>query len=371
MARSILEEAVEDVQSLKRAAEENAKNLLVEAMSPRIKDFIQSHLGQEGVEGGVPGPDGAPAGNNDTAYTPVDAGEDTPTPAGDDDVYEIEDDETDDQDQDEDEDDTDVEFEDDDEGDDEEVEFEDDEDEDDEDQLPQKPKRKAPPVEEGSDDDSDDADDDEDEDDMDETLEITSEDLKKAFISSIQSGLKNEDSTQGRFHDPQDPNDSEFGLVHKVPGETMWADGGKVLKKSKHAKMMTKEQHEKVVQKLHRQLAQYHEAFKYLKKNLNEMNLFNAKLIYTTRLLQNNLSNKQKLQVVEKLDKARSKREVEFMYNTLSESFKIAGVLGEGRAKVKGPKASRVMKPGSTLNEGKTRESTQSNRWAELAGLTD
>jgi len=358
MGKSILEEAVEDVAQLKRAAEENAKNLLVEAMSPRIKDFIQSHLGQEGVE--APGSDGgAPAGQNDTAHTSFDAGEDS---ASDDDVYEIEDDEQGDEDEDE------LEFDTDEDEDDEDSDADEDEDEDDEDE--ESPARKHKVHEASDSEDDDDSEDDEDKDDMDETLEITSEDLKKAFLSTIQNGLK-EDPSQGKFGDAQDPNDGEYGLVHKVPGEVMWADGAKVMKKSKNAKMVTKESHDKVVRKLQRQLVQYHEAFKYLKKNLNEMNLFNAKLIYTTKLLQNNLSNKQKLQVVEKLDKARSKREVEFMFNTLSESFKIAGVLGEGRKQVKGPKASRVMKPGSSLNEGKTQGTAVSNRWAELAGLTE
>jgi hypothetical protein len=357
MGKSILEEAVEDVQALKRAAEENAKNLLVEAMSPRIKDFIQSHLGQEGVEAPGGQADGGPSGNSDTAPDSQDQADGS---SEDDEGYETGDDEDEvdfDVDADEDED-EDLE-------DDEESEEEDEEEEDEEEAIT-KPAKSKKGVKEASDD-SDDESDEDDEDSMDEEVEITSEDLKRAFLESIKGK-----SHPGSFSDAQDPNDGEYGLAHKVPGEVMWADGAKVLRKAKKAKMVTKEQHEKVVQKLHRQLAQYQEAFKYLKKNLNEMNLFNAKLIYTTKLLQNNsLSNKQKLNVVETLDNARSKRECEFMYKTLSESFKIAGVLGEGRTKVKGPKASRMMKPGATLNEGKTQESAQSNRWAELAGLTE
>jgi hypothetical protein len=352
MGKSILEEAVEDVQALKRAAEENAKNLLVEAMSPRIKQFIQSHLGQEGAEAVAFDGDAAVAGDNLKApMSHHDEGENDDSPADESDMYEIED-----------EDDTEDELElgpDEDEDEESEEAEGDEEEEEEEEELPPV---KKPKLGEAADSEEDEEEDEE----MEESVEITSEDLKKAFLSSLKSELKT-----GKFGDPQDPNDGEYGLAHKVPGETMWADGGKVVRKSKNAKMVTKEQHNKVVHNLYRQLAQYHEAFKYLKKNLNEMNLFNAKLIYTTKLLQNNLSNKQKLAVVEKLDKARTKREVEFMYNTLSESFKIAGVLGEGQAKVKGPKASRMMQPGSTLTEGRTQESAQSTRWAELAGLTD
>lgn len=336
MGKTILEEAVADVHALRKAAEENAKNLLVEAMSPKIEKFIKSHLG----EADVPNAPQAPApdqGQNDVEKTSQPDQDDQDSQ---DDEYENDDtDDTDD-------DDTDTDDQDDDDG--TEIEVDDDD-----------------VQEEGDDKDEDDDDDDE----MDESVEVTSDDLKKAFSEVLSGGIKKEDISQGKFADPQDPNDGEYGLAHKVEGEVQWADAPRVLKKAKNAKMVTKEQHEKVVRKLYGQLAQYQEAFKYLKKNLNEMNLFNAKLVYTTKLLQNNLSNKQKLTVVEAIDKAGSKQEVELVYSTLSESLKIAGCVNEQRRKSKGPKASRVTKPGSTLTEGKTAKASTTNRWAELAGV--
>jgi len=383
MGKTILEEAVEDVQALRKAAEESAKTMFIESMSPRIEKFIQSHLGQEAVDvpGGVPG-DAAPVGGGEKGEVPS-----HPDMQSDDDGRPYDDE----SDHEEGEEEVELELEPDEsdeleghedheregfESDDEESESSEEDDEDqphqegylkhnqavdpnpdeDDDAGPRKGSKWKKKMKKGMD--------------CDESVELTSEDLQKAFIDVLKSGLK-EDSTMGRFSDPQDPNDGEYGLVHKVPGEVQWADGARVLKKSKNAKMVTKEAHDKVVKQLYRQLALHQEALKYYKKNLNEMNVFNAKLVYTTRLLQNNLSNKQKLNVVEAIDKARTKQQVELVYRTLSESFKIAGVMNESRNKVKGPKASRFTKPGSTLTEAKTQETAQSNRWAELAGLTE
>lgn len=358
MGKTILEEAVDDVQALKRAAEENAKNLLVEAMSPRIRDFVAKQLGQENFDA-ANAVDGQ--GHNDKVQAPPQQQpqNDEAMPENDEGTDEMEDIEIDD-------------IDDDDESVDDEPTSDDDEDEelddfvdDDEDADEEDDEYKNEDKTVGKDKDKDE----EDKDCKDESVEVTAEDLKRAFAEVLQGGLKEDKDSTAKFGDPQDPNDGEYGLAHKVPGEVAWDDAKKVLAKAKNAKSMTKEAYEKTIAKLARQNAQYAEALKYLKKNLNEMNVFNAKLIYTTKLLQNNLSNKQRISVVEAVDKAKSKAEVELVFNTLSESFKIAGVIGESKSNMKGPRASRLAKPTSTLNENKTQESPQATRWAQLAGL--
>ena len=54
MAKTILEEAMEDAKLLKETAIENAKNVLVEAISPQIKEFVDSQLGESPDESLVP-----------------------------------------------------------------------------------------------------------------------------------------------------------------------------------------------------------------------------------------------------------------------------------------------------------------------------
>jgi len=55
---------------------------------------------------------------------------------------------------------------------------------------------------------------------------------------------------------------------------------------------------------------------------LNEVNLLNAKLLFTNKLFRaHGLTNEQKLKVVENFDRATNLREVKLVFATLAESF--------------------------------------------------
>jgi len=65
---------------------------------------------------------------------------------------------------------------------------------------------------------------------------------------------------------------------------------------------------------------------KELKKTINEVNLLNAKLLYTNKLFRSyDLTNEQKHKVVETLDRTGNVREVKLVFSTLAESFKFTG----------------------------------------------
>ena len=60
-----------------------------------------------------------------------------------------------------------------------------------------------------------------------------------------------------------------------------------------------------------------------LQSQLQEVNLLNAKLLYTNKLFRSyELTNEQKMKVVETLDRTGNVREVKLVYSTLAESFK-------------------------------------------------
>ena len=62
---------------------------------------------------------------------------------------------------------------------------------------------------------------------------------------------------------------------------------------------------------------------KSLKKTINEVNLLNAKLLFANKLFRSyNLTNDQKVKVVETLDRTTSVREVKLVFSTLAESMK-------------------------------------------------
>ena len=83
---------------------------------------------------------------------------------------------------------------------------------------------------------------------------------------------------------------------------------------------------EKVDESLQAELNEAMSTVQYLRDQLNEVNLLNAKLLYTNKLFnQFNLDQKQKLKVVETFDLAKSIREVKLSYTILSESYSLGG----------------------------------------------
>jgi len=83
---------------------------------------------------------------------------------------------------------------------------------------------------------------------------------------------------------------------------------------------------EKVTESLQSELNEAMSTVQYLRDQLNEVNLLNAKLLYTNKLFNSfNLDQKQKLKVVETFDLAKSIREVKLSYTILSESYSLGG----------------------------------------------
>jgi len=76
------------------------------------------------------------------------------------------------------------------------------------------------------------------------------------------------------------------------------------------------------VAKLQSELDEHRNVVKYLRTKLNEVNLLNAKLLFTNKLFRSfGLTNDQKMKVVETFDRAHNLREVKLVYSTLAESF--------------------------------------------------
>jgi hypothetical protein len=73
---------------------------------------------------------------------------------------------------------------------------------------------------------------------------------------------------------------------------------------------------------LKKELQEYRNTVQYLRDRINEVNLLNAKLLYTNKLFkQAQLTNEQKLKVIEQFDLTKSVREAKMTYANLSESL--------------------------------------------------
>ena len=115
------------------------------------------------------------------------------------------------------------------------------------------------------------------------------------------------------------------------------------------------------------ELKEYKEAVKYLKDKLHEVNLLNAKLLFTNKLFREfGLDNNQKMKVVENFDRAQTVREIKLVYATLAEGFK-----DNSGVKRKSIKESASAKSGSTKPKKKiiSEETKVANRFKKLAGL--
>lgn len=73
------------------------------------------------------------------------------------------------------------------------------------------------------------------------------------------------------------------------------------------------------------ELNEAYKVIKSLQKTINEVNLLNAKLLFANKLFRaHNMTNEQKVKVIETLDRTNSVREVKLVYSTLAENFKFS-----------------------------------------------
>jgi hypothetical protein len=121
------------------------------------------------------------------------------------------------------------------------------------------------------------------------------------------------------------------------------------------------------VSELKSDLAEHRSVIEELRGKLNEVNLLNAKLLFTNKLFRKyGLNNDQKMKVVEQFDRAANLREVKLVYSTLGESFGSArkNEINESKGSASKPVA-------STKSEKKviTESSELRNRFKKLANL--
>ena len=120
------------------------------------------------------------------------------------------------------------------------------------------------------------------------------------------------------------------------------------------------------VSAMQNELNEYKEAVTFLREKLHEVNILNAKLLYTNRLFKEYvLSNDQKLKIVETFDRAQTTREIKLVYSTLAESFK-NGDIKKGRVQESASQKTGTTKPTKKII---TEESEVANRFKKLAGI--
>ena len=121
------------------------------------------------------------------------------------------------------------------------------------------------------------------------------------------------------------------------------------------------------MEKKEEELEEAYATIRSLKSTINEVNLLNAKLLFSNKLFKShNLTEGQKMKIIETLDRAQSTREVKLVYTTLAES------LSAGASKkqtIKEGIASRPTKSTAPAKEVIVESNEFSSRMKKLAGL--
>ena len=99
------------------------------------------------------------------------------------------------------------------------------------------------------------------------------------------------------------------------------------------------------MEEVKRQLKEAYETITSLRGTINEVNLLNAKLLFANKLFRaHNLTNEQKVKVIETLDRTKSVREVKLVYSTLAENLKFGSSQKVAKKSITEGIASKVVK---------------------------
>ena len=349
----LLKEAIADAKAVRETALQNAKMALEEAFTPHLKSMLSAKLAEEDLEED----EDFQEGMHDDEEEETDEGMYGKPSREDDDDEEGKD-----------------------EGmhDDPRREDDDDEEEVDESEIVEIDGVKYAPIV------SEEEDDEDDEEEVDESEELDLEAVIKELeeeLNESEPGEEEESVQEGAHEDDEEDEkkdesvneeeelDEEEDLEEQSKSSGIGAGDNKVVQPSAaDEEDPGKGKIKESIEKLQGELNEYKEAVSFLRDKLHEVNILNAKLLYTNKLFKEYvLSNDQKLKIVETFDRAQTTREIKLVYSTLAESYKDNG--GERKEVVKESYASK--KSGGTAPKTKiiTEESQVADRFRKLAGL--
>ena len=223
--------------------------------------------------------------------------------------------------------------------------------------------------------------DEDDEDDMDESEELDLEAVIKELEEELEESKEDEEDSVNEEEITEGPDDEEekvdeeIDLNEEDEEDLEEQSSSSGIGKGTGVKQPSASDEEdpgkgkvhESVEAIQSELNEYKEAVVFLKDKLHEVNILNAKLLYTNKLFKEYaLSNDQKLKIVETFDRAQTTREIKLVYSTLAESF-----TGEKNVKKDVVKEFASKKTGGTAPSKKiiSEENQVADRFRKLAGI--
>ena len=115
-----------------------------------------------------------------------------------------------------------------------------------------------------------------------------------------------------------------------------------------------------------KELAEAYRVIKFMQSKLNEVNLLNAKLLFSNKLFRNyELNESQKMKVIENFDRANTLREVKLVYSTICESL----TTKKAKKQIKESYASKPTRSTAPKKEILSEGNALAARWKKLANL--
>ena len=187
-------------------------------------------------------------------------------------------------------------------------------------------------------------------------------------VFEIDENMLRRELTRIRSLNESKTRNAASGMAHAFGGGTVVGEVDKVTMNKFATLKKEVEKKGRENRDLKVKLNEYRSAVETLREQLTDLNLFNAKLLYVNKLLQNrDLSATQRRSIIEALDAASSLREVKLLFTSLTESLdkSKSGNLSESFTRRAVGSSSRT----ATSAGAKSSESLEVDRWARLAGL--
>jgi len=326
--KDLLSEAIADAKAVKETALANAKLALEEAFTPKLQSMISAKLAEDADEEMEEELDSSDLGAGDNAQ-PSDDANDSSDIENDDELMVAEEDELEED----------------------EVEEDDDMEDDMEAELDMDSEEEM-----GADMDDDMEDDDEDELDL------------ESVIAELEAEMEEDEApADENYHEEEMDEEEDMDEEEEIDLDEVI----KTLKEMEEGDYTEEEMDEEEDmdedEDLAGELEEAYNTIASLKNTINEVNLLNAKLLYTNKLFRTfDLNENQKVKVLENFDRTSSVREVKLVFSTLAENLNVAK---KKRTVVKEGYASKATKSSAPKKQIISEGNEMAARWKKLAGL--
>jgi len=326
--KDLLSEAIADAKAVKETALANAKLALEEAFTPKLQSMISAKLAEDADEEMEEELDSSDLGAGDNAQ-PSDDANDSSDIENDDELIVAEEDELEED----------------------EVEEDDDMEDDMEADLDMDSEEEM-----GADMDDDMEDDDEDELDL------------ESVIAELEAEMEEDEApADENYHEEEMDEEEDMDEEEEIDLDEVIKTLKEMEEGDYNEEEMDEEEDMDEDEDLASELEEAYNTIASLKNTINEVNLLNAKLLYTNKLFRTfDLNENQKVKVLENFDRTSSVREVKLVFSTLAENLNVAK---KKRTVVKEGYASKATKSSAPKKQIISEGNEMAARWKKLAGL--